>query len=105
MSTVHLPIDIEEKLQILSLSRHKPKIEIIKEALELLLKAEQEERDSYEIGKTLFGRHGSGGIGGGYKERVKDKIRAKHNYLGGLGEAHRICRQRRTELICFMVRL
>ncbi|MGZ8242736.1 hypothetical protein [Methylomagnum sp.] len=79
MSTVHLPIDIEEKLQILSLSRHEPKMGIIKEALELLLKSEQEERDSYEIGKTLFGRHGSGGVSGGYKERVKDKIRAKRD--------------------------
>ena len=79
MPSVRLPIDIEEKLQMLSLSRHKSRIEVIEEALELLLKSEQEEMDSYEIGQGLFGRHGSGGINNGYKERVKDKIRAKHN--------------------------
>ncbi len=54
-------------------------MEVIQEALELLLKSEQEEKDSYEIGQALFGRHGSGVINNGYKKRVKDKIRAKHN--------------------------
>jgi len=79
MSSVQLSIDIEIKLKKLSLSRHKSKIEIIKQALELLQKTESEEKDSYETGKTLFGRYGSGGINGGYKQRVKDKLRAKQS--------------------------
>ena len=79
MTSVRLPYDIEEKLQMLSVSRHKSKSDIIKEALELLLKTETEEKDSYELGKDLFGRFGSGGVPGDYKSRVKAKIRAKHN--------------------------
>lgn len=79
MTSVRLPSDIEEKLQMLSIARHKSKSDIIKEALELLLRTETAEKDSYEIGKDLFGRFGSGGTGGDYKSRVKAKIRAKHN--------------------------
>jgi len=79
MTSVRLPSDMEEKLQMLSVSRHKSKSDIIKEALELFLKTETEEKDSYELGKDLFGRYGSGGISGDYKSRVKAKIRAKHN--------------------------
>jgi Arc/MetJ-type ribon-helix-helix transcriptional regulator len=79
MTSVRLPSDIEEKLQMLSISRHKSKSDIIKEALELLLKTETEEKDSYELGKELFGRFGSGESSGDYKSRVKAKIRAKHD--------------------------
>ncbi|HOW74991.1 MAG TPA: ribbon-helix-helix domain-containing protein [Candidatus Competibacteraceae bacterium] len=79
MTSVRLPNDIKEKLQMLSISRHKSKSDIIKEALELFLKTENEEKDSYEIGKELFGRFGSGGNDVDYKTRVKDKIRAKHH--------------------------
>lgn len=79
MTTVRLPIEIEEKLQMLSMARHKSKSEIIKEALELLLKNAVEEKDSYEIGKDLFGKFGSGGRNDDYKSRVKERIRAKHN--------------------------
>jgi len=79
MTSVRLPSDIEEKLQMLSISRHKSKSEIIKEALELLLKNEFQEKDSYEIGQDFFGRFGSGGVDRDYKNRVKEKIRAKHN--------------------------
>ena len=79
MTSVRLPSDIEEKLQMLSISRHKSKSDIIKEALELLLRNETQEKDSYELGQDLFGKFGSGGVDRDYKTRVKDKIRAKYN--------------------------
>jgi hypothetical protein len=46
--------------------------------LERLLQSEQEEMNAYEIGKNLFGHHGSGGSGGNYKQRVKEKLRDRH---------------------------
>ena len=81
MTTVRLPPEIEHKLQVLSESRHKSKSEIIKEALELFLEQENVEKDSFELGKDYFGRHGSGKKTEirDYKKEVKEKIRAKHH--------------------------
>jgi Arc/MetJ-type ribon-helix-helix transcriptional regulator len=79
MTSVRLPAELEEKLEMLSLSKHKTKSEIIKEALELLLDTENQKKDSYALGREYFGRYGSGGSSESYKDRVKEKIRAKHN--------------------------
>lgn len=79
MTTVRLPIEIEERLQILSVKQHKSKSDIIKEALELLFKNETEDKDSYELGLPFFGKYGSGSPERDYKKLVKEKIRAKHN--------------------------
>jgi len=79
MTSVRLPAEMEEKLELLSLSRHKSKSEIIKEALELLLDTENQRKDSYSLGRDFFGRYGSGGSNENYKDRVKEKIRAKRN--------------------------
>lgn len=78
MTSVRLPAEIEEKLELFSVSRHKTKSEIIKEALELFLNTESQRKDSFTLGQGLFGRYGSGGVGGRYTDRVKEKIRAKH---------------------------
>ncbi len=81
MTTVRLPLEMEQRLQILSISKHKSKSDIIKEALELFLKNENEEKDSYELGLEYFGKYGSGNVAPdkNYKKLVKEKIRAKHN--------------------------
>lgn len=79
MTTVRLPVEIEERLQILSTKQHKSKSDIIKEALELLFKSETEDKDSYELGLPYFGKYGSGSSERDYKKLIKEKIRAKHN--------------------------
>ena len=78
MTTVRLPAEVEAKLQFLAESSHRSKSELIVEALERLFQSEQPEMDAYELGKDLFGRHGSGGSGGDYKQRVKEKLRDQH---------------------------
>lgn len=81
MTTVRLPIEIEQKLQLMAVSKHKTKSEIIKEALEILFSNQESEIDSYELGKDDFGKYGSGkgNLSTDYKNILKDKIRAKHN--------------------------
>jgi Arc/MetJ-type ribon-helix-helix transcriptional regulator len=78
MTTVRLPAHLEAQLNLLAETRHRSKSELIVEALERLFQSEQQEMDAYELGKDLFGRHGSGGPGGDYKQRVKEKLRDQH---------------------------
>ena len=79
MTTVRLPIEIEQKLEILSRTKHKSKTEVIKEALENLFCQEEEEKDSYELGEEYFGKYGSGdgSLSINYKKMLKHKINAK----------------------------
>ena len=79
MTTVRLPVEIEERLQILSIEKNKSKSDIIREALELLFKSETGDKDSYELGLPYFGKYGSGASEKDYKKLVKEKIHAKHN--------------------------
>jgi len=80
MTSVRLPSEIEQRLQLISQTRNKSKSEIIKEALEKFFEAEVEEKDSYELGKDLFGRRGSDiSAPRDYKQAVREKIRAKHS--------------------------
>jgi len=81
MTTVRLPLEIDQRLEILSKQKHKSKTEIIKEALEYLFYKEEAEKDSYELGEELFGKYGSGdgSLSTSYKEKIKDKINAKRN--------------------------
>ena len=81
MTTVRLSPEIEQKLEVLSKTRHKTKSDIIKEALELLFRSDESEQSSYEIGETVFGMHGSGDGDRSttYKSKLKDKIRAKRD--------------------------
>lgn len=81
MTSVRLPQDVEQKLEILSRKKHKSKSDLIKEALEHMFQAEASEKDSYQIGESLFGLFGSGdgSLSTEYKSKLKDKIRAKRN--------------------------
>jgi len=81
MTSVRLPIEVEQRLEIISRKRNKSKSEIIKEALENLFIADSNENDSYEIGCELFGKYGSGdgSLSTTYKSKLRDKINAtKH---------------------------
>ncbi len=81
MTTVRLPLEIEQRLEILAREKHKSKTELIKEALEKYFYQEESEKDSYELGEEYFGRYGSGdgSLSVSYKEKIKDKINAKRN--------------------------
>jgi predicted DNA-binding protein len=79
MTTVRLPLEIEQRLEILSRKKHKSKTEVIKEALDTLFFKEESEKDSYELGAEYFGRFGSGdgSLSVSYKEKIKAKISDK----------------------------
>jgi predicted DNA-binding protein len=81
MTTVRLPIDIEQKLDSLSRAKHKSKTELIKEALVLFFHQEESEKDSYELGQDYFGKYGSGNgsLSVKYKKLIKEKLNAKYN--------------------------
>jgi predicted DNA-binding protein len=81
MTTVRLPIEIEQRLEILARKKHKSKTDIIREALEKLFIQEESEKDSYELGEEYFGKYGSGDgtLSVTYKDKLKDKINAKLN--------------------------
>ena len=81
MTTVRLPIEMEQKLDSLSRSQHKSKTELIKEALEAYLDQGNSEKDSYEIGEEYFGKYGSGigSLSVTYKKRIKEKLDAKYH--------------------------
>jgi len=80
MTTVRLPVELEQKLDTFSKVQHKSKTEIIKEALEFFFHQEVSEKDSYELGIDCFGKYGSsdGSLSTTYKQKIKEKINAKH---------------------------
>jgi predicted transcriptional regulator len=79
MTSVRLPKEIEQKLDSLARQRQKTKTELIRLALERFLSEEVSEKDSYELGESFFGRHGSGDgtLSTTYKDRLREKINAK----------------------------
>ena len=81
MTTVRLPVELENKLSILSQNQHKSKTELIKEALEYFFIKIEAEKDSYELGKKYFGKYGSndGTLSTTYKSKIKRKLHAKYN--------------------------
>jgi len=81
MTTVRLPIDVEQRLEILARQRHTSKSDLIKEALEILFFKSESEKDSFSLGEDYFGKYGSGdgSLSTTYKTKMKDKINAKFN--------------------------
>jgi predicted DNA-binding protein len=81
ITTARLPMEIRNRLIALARVKNKTKSEIIIEALEMYYKQEENEIDSYTLGLPYFGKYGSGigDLSTTYKERIKEKIRAKYN--------------------------
>lgn len=79
MTTVRLPLELEQKLETFSEILNKTKSEIIKDALEHFFYRQSLTKDSYDLGKDLFGQVGSGDgrLSQNYKAKLKEKIRAK----------------------------
>jgi predicted transcriptional regulator len=80
MTTARLPYDIEQKLEAASKAQGKPKSAFIREALVQYFVNEETEKSSWEVGEPYFGKYASGeeDLSVTYKDRLKEKIRAKH---------------------------
>jgi len=82
MIAVRLPQELENRLNILSKSLNKTKTDVVKEALLLYFKTqEQNPKSPYELGKELFGKYSSNekDLSTTYKKRIKEKINAKYS--------------------------
>jgi len=81
ITTARLPSDTRNKLLVLSKHKNKTKSEIIIEALEMYYEKEESELDSYTLGLPYFGKYdsGIGDLSTTYKERIREKLRARQN--------------------------
>jgi predicted DNA-binding protein len=82
MLSVRLPGELEKKVKQIATAEGRTKTEIIRTALEAYVEAKDRAGSAYDLGKNLFGRHGSGrgDLSTGYKSKVKERIRAKHTH-------------------------
>ena len=81
VTTARLPIDTRNKLIVLARLKGKTKSDIIKESLDKYYEAEAGEIDSYTLGLPYFGKYssGEGDLSTTYKQRIKEKLRARQN--------------------------
>ncbi|HHD82467.1 MAG TPA: CopG family transcriptional regulator [Campylobacterales bacterium] len=83
MLAVRLNEALEQELTSFSKRHTKTKTDVVKEALELYFKTQQEQnkKSAYELGKTFFGVHDSGleDLSTTYKKRLKEKLSEKYN--------------------------
>ncbi|MCL2270012.1 MAG: CopG family transcriptional regulator [Treponema sp.] len=81
ITTARLSLDTRNKLLILSRKMNKTKSDIIKEAVEMYYKQEEDDLDSFTLGLPFFGKYnlGEGDLSTTYKQRIKEKLRARQN--------------------------
>jgi predicted DNA-binding protein len=81
ITTARLPLDTRNKLLVLSRTKHKTKSDIIKESLDMYYAQAEAEIDSYTLGEPFFGKYSSGesDLSTTYKERMREKLRARQN--------------------------
>jgi hypothetical protein len=81
MISLRLDEDIEKKLNVISESENISKTQIVKDALALYFEKHSSAQKPYELGKELFGRHGSeaGSLSRDYKKVLKAKLLEKHS--------------------------
>lgn len=79
MLTVRLPEEIEQEVSRLAHEEQTTKTQIVRHALERYLESQRNQRSAYELGESLFGKHGSGESdrSATYKQRIREKIGAK----------------------------
>ena len=82
MLSVRLPGELEKRVKQLATAEKRTKTEIIRVALEAYVKSKDQAASAYDIGKDLFGRHGSGrrDLSINYKSKVNERIREKHSH-------------------------
>ena len=81
ITTARLPLETRNKLVVLSRIKKKTKSDIIKESLDMYYEHEEDQIDSFTLGMPYFGKYslGEGDLSTTYKERIKEKLRAKQN--------------------------
>ena len=81
VTTARLPQETRDKLDLYSHLKGMTKSDIIKESLEMYFEQEETEVDSYTLGLPYFGKYslGEGDLSTTYKERIKEKLRARQN--------------------------
>ena len=81
MISVRLPEELEKKLNQLAESKNVTKTHLVKEALNKYIAEKEEKKDSYQLGKDLFGKYGSGegNLSTTYKKRVSDRTYEKYS--------------------------
>ncbi|SDC82069.1 MULTISPECIES: CopG family ribbon-helix-helix protein [unclassified Candidatus Frackibacter] len=79
MISVRLSKELEEKINLLSQQKDLTKSDIVKEALEMYIEKEEEQKKPYELGEEFFGKYGSGqgDLSTQYKKKVSEKINEK----------------------------
>jgi predicted DNA-binding protein len=82
MLSVRLPEELERKVKQIAIAERRTKTEIVRAALEVYVESKGKVRSSYDLGKNVFGRHGSGrgDLSVSYKSKVKERIRAKYTH-------------------------
>ena len=81
ITTARLPMDTRNKLIALARVKKKTKSQIIIDSLEMYYAQEENHIDSYTLGLPYFGKYssGEGDLSATYKQRIKEKIRARQN--------------------------
>jgi len=87
MSSIRLPKDFENRLSDLAQMEKTTKSEIIKRALRRYFESFDQLASPFDLGKDLFGIHGSGkgNLSQDYKKIIKEKIRLCFNAYFGEG--------------------
>lgn len=82
MISVRLSKELKAKLEALAKQENMTKSDVVKEALSQYIIGHEKKQTPYELGKDLFGQHGSGqhDLAKSYKQKVRDKINAKNSY-------------------------
>ena len=74
-------METRNKLIVLAAHLGKTKSDVIKESIDMYYEREENELDSYTLGLPYFGKYslGDGDLSVTYKERIKEKLRARQN--------------------------
>jgi hypothetical protein len=82
MLSVRLPQELEKKVRRIAASEKLTTTEVVRTALEAYVGSKDKVPSSYDLGKDLFGKHGSGrgDLSVSYKRQVKERIRAKYTH-------------------------
>ena len=81
MTTVRLNEEIDGKIALLMEMEHTSKSEIIKRAIVEYYEQHIREKTPYELGKDLFGNHGSDSdLSSTYKGKLRNLLDEKHSH-------------------------
>ena len=81
ITTARLSAETRNRLLVLSRLKGKTKSDIIKESIDMYYEREEDGIDSYKLGLPYFGKYslGEGDLSTTYKERIREKLRARQN--------------------------